>query len=408
MRKMWLVALTTYRKRVRSGMFLILTFGLPVLMIAAGAVGFLVASPDGGDGPTTIGYVNHTDQLAPVETVSLEEDLIDVQQTLDFVAYESVDAAEAAYLDGEIGGFLLIPDDYFEGQPVTYYSDEEAGTSVEEGLRLFLRRSLLVEQPQWLFERLDDAATYTYVAQGNGETVSEGVGLVIRLATPAFLAIVFVLAVVFGTSQMGAAIIQEKDQRAMEMIITSLRPVELVGGKVLGLTLLSLTQFAIWAGGGIIALFLGFSDQLSLQGLALPWNALFWGLLLIIPGYFLYALLAAGLGIIAGDAQQAQQLAGIMSLLGFAPIYVLGPILANPDGPLALGLTLFPLTSPSVALMRTVFTGVPTWQLAAAFAILVVSLALTIWLVTRIFRAAMLNYGKALRPHDVWRALLQA
>ena len=408
MRKMWLVALTTYRKRVRSGMFLILTFGLPVLMIAAGAVGILAVSAGNGDAPTTIGYVDHTGELAAVETVRLEEALVNLDQTLHFVAYDSMDAAEAAYLNGEIGGFLLIPDDYFEGQPVTYYSDAEAGTVIQEGLRLFLRRSQLVEQPQWLFERLDDAATYTYVAQGSGEVVSEGVGLIVRLATPAFLAIIFMLAVVFGTSQMGAAIIQEKDQRAMEMIITSLRPMELVGGKVLGLTLLSLTQFAIWTAGGIIALFLGFSNQLDLQGLALPWNALFWGFLLIIPGYFLFAMLAAGLGIIAGNSQQAQQLAGLMSLLGLAPIYLLGPILSNPDGPVAVGLTLFPLTSPIVALMRTVFTAVPTWQMAAAFAILVVSLAFTIWLVTRIFRAAMLNYGKALRPRQVWRALRQA
>lgn len=408
MRKMWLVALTTYRKRVRSGMFLILTFGLPLLMIGAGAVGFLVASPNDGTAPAAIGYVDQTGKLAPVASVALEEMLLDVDQTLTFAPYDSTQAAEAAYIDGDIGGYLLIPGDYFQGQAVTYYSDDQPGVIVEEGLRLFLQRSLLPEQPAWVFERLDDAATYTYVGQGSGEAVSEGPGLVVRLATPAFLAIVFVLAVLFGTSQMGAAIIQEKEERAMEMIITSLRPMELVGGKVLGLTLLSLTQFAIWAAAGIIALVLAFSGQLDLQGLSLPWNALLWGLLLIVPGYFLYALLAAGLGIIAGNAQQAQQLAGIMSLLGLAPIYILGPVLSNPDGPLALGLTLFPLTSPSVALLRTVFTGVPTWQLAAAFAILLASLALTLWLVTRIFRAAMLNYGKALRPVEIVRALRQA
>mgnify|MGYP001423372584 FL=1 len=130
--------------------------------------------------------------------------------------------------------------------------------------------------------------------------------------------------------------------------------------------------------------------------------------LLIIPGYFLYAILAAGLGIIAGDSQQAQQLAGIMSFLGLAPIYILAAILGNPDGPLAVGLSLFPLTSPSVILLRTTFAGVPTWQMVAALAILLATLALAVLLVTRIFRAAMLNYGKALRPREIWQAIVQA
>lgn len=408
MRKTWLIATTTYRERVRSGMFLILTFGIPLLMIVAGGIGFITASSDEGEVPETIGYVDQTGAFTPVEQVTLDEESIDLNLTLGFTGYPTLAEAEAAYVDGAIGGYLLIPEGYATGAGVTYYSDEDPGTVVEEGLELFMQRSLLTGEPEWVFERLADTATYTYVSQSTGEAVSEGPGLIIRLLTPAFLAMVFVLAVLFGTSQMGAAIIREKDQRAMEMIVTSLRPMELVGGKVLGMTLLSLTQFGIWTVGAIAALALAFSDQLDLQGLVIPWGALIWGALLIIPGYFLYALLAAGLGIIAGDSQQAQQLAGIMSLLGLAPIYILGPILSQPDGTLAVGLTLFPLTSPSVALVRTIFTEVPTWQLAAALALLLATLALAIWLVTRIFRAAMLNYGKALRPREIWRALLQA
>lgn len=409
MKKMWLVARQTYRERLRSGMFLILTFGLPLLMIVAGAVGFIAADGGGGDGVVeTVGYVDHTGVLSPVEQATIQEDIGDINATVHFVAQSSSQAAADAYLAGTIDGYLDIPEGYVAGQAVTYHSDEAPGPVAEEALRQFLQRSQLPQAPDWVFARLEDPATYTYVGQASGEAISEGLGLVVRLATPAFLAISFALAVLFGTSQMGAAIVREKDQRAMEIVITSLRPLELVAGKIMGLTLLSLTQFAIWTVGAILALSLAFSDQIDLQGLVIPWGSLLWGLLLIVPGYFLYAVLAAALGILAGDTQQAQQLAGIMSFLGLAPIYVLGPILANPDGPLAVGLTLFPLTSPSVTLMRTVFTRVPAWQMAAALAILLGSLALSVWVATRIFRAAMLNYGKALRPRDLWRALVQA
>jgi ABC-2 type transport system permease protein len=408
MNKIWLIAARTYRERLRSGMFLILTFGVPLLMIVAGAVAFFAAMPDEGDVPPSVGYVDQTGELAVVDQVTPQEDLTASGETIRFTPYATVEAAEAAYLNGEIGGYLLVPAGYTAGEAVTYFSDEDPGTVLRDGLRLFLRHAQLPGEPDWLFQRLDDPATYTYVSQASGESISEGPALVIRLAMPAFLAIVFILAVLFGTTQMGAAIIREKEQRAMEIVITSLRPMQLVAGKILGMTLLSLTQFGIWTAGGVVALVLAFSDQLDLQGLVIPWGALLWGLLLIIPGYFLFALLAAGMGILAGDAQQAQQLAGIISILGLVPIYVLGPVLSNPDGPFALALTLFPFTSPSITLIRSVFTDVPTWQLLAALAILLASLGLAVWLVTRIFRAAMLNYGKALRPREVWRALAQS
>lgn len=409
MKKMWLVARTTYRERLRSGMFLILTFGIPLLMIVAGAIGFIAADGGGGDGTVeTVGYVDRTGELNPVDQVTIQEDIGELNATVRFVAQPALQEAKEAYLAGTIDGYLDIPEDYVDGAAVTYYSDEEPGPAAEEDLRQFLQRSQLPGAPDWIFARLANPATYTYVGQATGEAISEGPGLVVRLATPAFLAVAFVLAVFFGTSQLGTAIVREKDQRAMEIVITSLRPLELVAGKIMGMTLLSLTQFAIWAFAGILALALAFSDQIDLQGLVIPWGSLLWGVLLIVPGYFLYAVLAAGLGIIAGDTQQAQQLAGIMSFLGLAPIYILAPILSNPDGPLAVGLTLFPLTSPSVTLLRTIFTQVPAWQMAAALAILLGSLALSVWVTTRIFRAAMLNYGKALRPRDLWQALVQA
>jgi len=191
----------------------------------------------------------------------------------------------------------------------------------------------------------------------------------------------------------------------MEMIITSLAPRELVAGKVLGMTLLSLTQVGVWAIGGGIAFVLAFSSVVDVQTLSIPWEALTWGLLLGMPGYFLYAVLASGLGVMAGDSQQAQQLAGVLGMLGMAPLYLMGLLINAPDGPLAVGLTMFPLTAPMIGLFRMALVEVPTWQLIASLAILTASLVGSIWLVARIFRAAMLMYGQALRPRQLLQAL---
>jgi ABC-2 type transport system permease protein len=127
-----------------------------------------------------------------------------------------------------------------------------------------------------------------------------------------------------------------------------------------------------------------------------------------IPGYFLYAVVAAGLGIIAGDTQQAQQLAGFLGFLGMLPLWFGGVLLEAPNSATAVGLSLFPFTAPIFTLFRMTLTEVPFWQLITSFGILVLSLLVGTWIVTRIFRAAMLMYGQALRPREIWRALKQA
>jgi ABC-2 type transport system permease protein len=399
MRKVWLIATTTYRRQIRSGTFLFLTFGLPVLMVIAGAIPFTRAR--GGDLPAA-GYVDQTGRLAPVTQVPVED------ITLTLTAYTDTGAAQTAFQRGEIAGYLVIPDDYFQGQPAAFYAEEEPDGKLEEALTAFMRRAMLPDEPAWTLDRLADPSEMTYVARDSGEEIAEGPAVAVRFATPLVLALVFAIAVLTGASQMGSAIVREKDQRSMEMIITSLALRELVAGKVLGMTLLSLTQVGIWAVGGGIAIGLALSSPANVQTLSIPWEAPMWALLLGVPGYFLYAVLASGLGVMAGDSQQAQQLAGILGLLGLAPLWFMGLLINALNGPLAVGLTMFPLTGPIIGLVRMALVEVPTWQLITSLAILVASLIGSIWLVARIFRAAMLMYGQALRPQQLLQALLEA
>lgn len=400
MRKIWLIATTTYKQRVRSGSFLILTLALPALMVIAGAIPLISLGRSGA--LPVIGTVDLTGQLTPVEEVQVED------QTLRLNAYDNPDQAREAFRQGEIEGYLVIPAGYFEGQQPQYYAEEAPNAYLTEGLRIFMRRAMLPQASDWELRRLEDPTNRTFVAISSGEQVQEGPGLIVRFATPAALAILLGLALLFTSSQMGAAVVREKDQRAMEMVITSLRPSQLVAGKVLGMSLLSLTQIAVWGFGAVIGVGLLLAGQIDLASLSIPWGALIWAVLLGVPGYFLYATIASGIGIIAGDSQQAQQLAGFLGFLGLAPLYFAGVLLEAPNSAAAVGLTLFPLTAPMFALLRMALTEVPTWQLASSFTILLVSLGAGIWAVARIFRVAMLMYGQALRPSEIVRALRQA
>ncbi|MFU8771358.1 MAG: ABC transporter permease, partial [Anaerolineales bacterium] len=167
-------------------------------------------------------------------------------------------------------------------------------------------------------------------------------------------------------------------------------------------------QYSIWILGGIIALMLFASGGAEIGAIMLPWRAILWGILLTLPGFLLFAVLAAGAGVIAGDNQQAQQLASIVGLFAFVPLWFTAFLITQPDGSIAIALTLFPLTAPTVALVRMVFSEVPTWQLLASCASLLVSLLLAVWIVARIFRVAMLVYGQPFRPVQIWKALLQS
>jgi ABC-2 type transport system permease protein len=397
-KKLWLVASATYRRRVRSGTFLFLTFGLPVLMIIAGSIPFIRNS---GALPA-VGYVDQTGQLAPVTQVAVGT------ATLHLISYAGTGAAREALLRDDIAGYLVIPQGYLEGQDAVFYGKEEPSDTLQEGLKLFIQHAMLPDAPAYVLERLANPAVVTYVAQDTGERVRQGPALLVQIGTPIVLALIFALAVFTGAGQMGAAVVREKDQRAMEMVVTSLRPSELVAGKVLGMALLTLTQVGIWTVGAGAAIFLALSSSTGLQGLNVPWEALIWAGLLGVPGYFMYAVIAAGLGVIAGDGQQARQLAGLLGMLGMAPLYFLGLLINALDSPIAIALTLFPLTAPMMALFRMALTTVPAWELAASLALILVALAASTWFVARIFRAAMLMYGQALRPREILSALRQA
>jgi ABC-2 type transport system permease protein len=400
MRKLWLIAVTTYKQQIRSGTFLFLTFGLPVLMVIAGAVPFLAASR--GTELDSFGYVDQSGKLSPVGQISMDD------HTYHFQSFPDEPSAKAAFRQGEIDGYLVIPTGYLEGEAVSYFANDNAGEGLDMVFEDFLRRALLPQVSSQTMQRLNDPAKLTYVASQSGERVAEGPALIIHFALPAVLAVLFGLAVMFGIGQLGAAVVREKDQRAMEIVITSLRPSELVAGKILGMTLVSMTQLGIWMIGGTIALTLALWGSVDLSNLVIPWSTLFWAVLLTVPGYFLFAALAAGVGIIAGESQQAQQLAGMLGFVGLLPLWMAGLFLEAPNSPALVVMTFFPLTAPSVTLLRMTFTAVPVWQLTVSFLLLIASLLAAVWAVTRIFRTAMLMYGKAMRPQEIWKALLQA
>ncbi|MGA9531950.1 MAG: ABC transporter permease [Anaerolineales bacterium] len=393
MRALFLIASNVYRRRIRSGSFLLLTFGLPLIMLVAAAVPILQLSKETN---SVLAVVDQTGELKIPPEISIDDRSIDV------VTYPDEAQARQATSAGELEGYLLIPADFPVERPI-YYGLEEPGISTESGLAQVLQRAIAPGQPDWVYYRLDNAAVVSYQAL-DGSRVDEGFGLIVWVATPAVLALMYVLAVFTGAGQMGGALIQERDERALEMVITSIRPAELVLGKVLGFSLVSLTQLAVWTAGGVGAVLLYLFSRQEPIALHLPWTAIFWGLALGLPSYLLFAFTGAGLGIVAGEGTQARQLSGVLGFLGMAPVWLLGLVVQQPGGTLAVGLTLFPFSATSIALFRMVLSAVPTWQLWTSLAITLVCLLISGWVLTRLFRTVMLLTGQRASISSLWRA----
>lgn len=395
--KVWLMARVTYRRRVFSTSFVALTLGMPLIMIVASAVAFLQAT---SRAPQPFGLVDETGRLAPVASVMTGDTTVGVTE------YSSRQAAGEALTRGEISGYMVVPAGYFQGDAAQYFGTSQPGSTETAAMRIALRQALLPSASPDLLARLANPTTVTLVGLRSGVHVGQGLPLVFWVGLPAVLGVLFALAVVTGAAQLGSAIVREKDQRAMEIVITSMSPSQLVAGKVLGMTLLSVTQLGVWMLGGVAALVIALINRADLTGLQVPWPAVFWAVALGTSGYFLYAVTASGLGIVAGDSQQAQQLAGMLGFFAFIPLAFLSVIFNAPNGPLAVGLTLFPFTAPIFGLVRMSVTEIPTWQLALSLALLVASLAAGLAIVSRVFRSAMLLYGQPFRVKQIVQVLL--
>jgi ABC-2 type transport system permease protein len=391
--KTWLVARLTYGQHVRSGAFQLLTFGIPLMMIITGAIPFLRSQDPA---VPTIGYVDESGQLP---YGALSDGPVDVEIT----SYKDQHAAREAAETGDIDGYLIIPTGYVAGERPSYVAQESPSSQVVAALETALRSSILADRPEWVRQRAENLANVTYIAVETDERITHGTSLVIRAVFRIALAILLALVILSSVSQTGAAVVQEKEERVMEMIITSLAPWQLVSGKVLGMTMLSMTQVTIWATGGAVGLALVASGLEN--GLVLPWHALVWAILLGAPTYFFYAILAVGLGIVAGDRQHAQQLAGALGFLSMMPLWLGGMLISAPDGTLPVVLSLVPFTSSMMLLFRMAFTEIPAWQFVAAMGIVLVCLAISIYAVARILRVSMLLYGQRLTVAEIWRAL---
>jgi ABC-2 type transport system permease protein len=398
MDKVWLVARREFLFNLRRPGFLFGVFGVPLLTIGIWAVIALIFT-EAETNLESVGQVGYVDQAGVlVDPLSLEDnpDL--------FIAYPDEERARAA-LDAEaIGAYFLLAENYLRTGNVELVAyggtPEELQDRFVDFLRINLARGTDTDVAT---ERLESPIDLRVRTEENGRVLTEA-SLPTLIFLPMIFAIVFMLSANITSGYLMGGIVEERTNRIMELLVTSLRPMQLLLGKVIGLGGLGLFQIVIWLGAGLMVISSGQSVPF-LAGITFPIDMAVVFLLYFLISYFLLASLMSCVGVIANSDQESRQFAGYVSLVFVIPFFFFTALIEEPNGTASIMLSMIPLTAPISMLMRMGFTAVPVWQIALSLSILFVTMLVVVWVSARIFRWGLLLYGKRLTPRELWRAI---
>ena len=222
----------------------------------------------------------------------------------------------------------------------------------------------------------------------HGESSEQGIAEILtNLGLPILTAFLLFFSIFSASSYLLRGVAEEKENRIIEILLSSTTPSELLTGKILGLGAVGLLQIVVWL--AVITLGSGYVLPIRIEPMLL-----FLALIYFLLGFLFFASMMAGIGAVTSSLQESQQVAGIFTFAAVFPLVFMQLILTNPDSPLSVFLSLFPLTSPVAMLARIGATDVPVYQIFASIFILFVSIHGVILFSSRLFRAYLLMYGK--------------
>lgn len=188
----------------------------------------------------------------------------------------------------------------------------------------------------------------------------------------------------------------------MEMLVTAVSPAELMSGKILGIIGIGWTQLFVWFGMAIVVLLLA-SYFVNFTGIiTLSFRYILLAVVIFVPAFVMLSALMVAVGATLTDAQEAQQVTSLFTLPLFIPFWFVFQLISHPNGPIAVGLSLFPFTAPITLAIRAGFTSIPPWQVGFSLGFLILGAGSAVWLAGRAFRLGMLRYGQRVP----WREFL--
>ena len=401
MKKTGIIARHEFFTTIRRISYILLTLSFPVL----GLLGMLfymgVANWSGDGAPPEelkIGYVDSTgmfnDYTNPDGAV--------------FIIYDTNDEATEALFTEELNEFFIIPEDYIETGLIARYTTERELEQPWETRKLtedFLIANLLdgkVSGEVLLRVQSPMLSVSTRLDPETGEVIPAESELA-AFAMPYVFALLFMMSLFFTSGYLLQGVSEEKENRLIEILLSSVSARQLLTGKVIGLGAAGLIQIVIWLMSSVVLLAIASLFFSLPEGLSIPVGLIIFGIIYFILGYLLFGILMATLGSIGSTARESSQWTGIFVMPAVAPLILIPLFIENPDHIIFTVFTLFPLTAPVAAIMKLSIGAMPVWELVLSIAILITSIIGAMWLASRVFRTFLLMYGKRPSLREVRR-----
>jgi len=382
--------------------FIIMTLIVPlVALLAIGGFQFIsgIAEPPVAE-EVTIGYVDNSGGFEGYTQ----------QGKVNLVRFDTQDDATEALVGGDIKEYFVIPPDYISTGVVSLYTLEKqlvAPEDVARTIRNFLLSNLLAGKvPAATVDRVEaplNLVTTRLTETGDIAPEQGGFGAFI---IPVVFSLLLAFSIVFSSSYLLQGLSEEKENRLMEILLSSVSARQLLTGKVFGIGAAGLAQVGVWVISASLLLSLAastFGGFISI--IQLPANFLVLAVVYFILGYSLFAVLSAGIGAISSSSREGQQLIAIFTLPLFIPLWFMSLLMLFPNNPIWVVLTILPVTAPVEVMIRLGVSDIPAWQLAASIAVLVLSIIGILLLTIKVFRTYLLMYGKRPKFGEIIRSL---
>jgi len=432
MKKMFAVMKREYLQAVRKKTFIIMTLLFPFLMAGIMVLpGLMMAK---GMGQKRIAVLDGTGKLAaaferPNESAQAEAQDearkaltgrssrnrgLPAQISIEYVAITTPDVDEAAkpYLvrlthdksaaDKLEGVFVIPPAAVADADTqLTYYSRSSTDVMTQERLSRLANKSLQSMRltangmnPEMLDSLLIDLPVEAVQLSRSGDRKTGGE--LNFIAAFIFGALLILPSFVYGQETM-RGIVQEKTDRVVEVLVSSVSPIQLLTGKILGVAAVGLTQIFVWL--SMAALVAGYGAAtaavagVNLEQFIRPIVFLYFFVFFILA-YLTYVCVYAIAGAVCNSEKEAQQFIMPIMMLMMMPWFLMMPIVMNPDAPFAVAFSLAPVFGPITMFVRALVTDPPVWHILASIAISVATIAAFFWITAKIFRIGILSYGK--------------
>ena len=403
MNKTFLLIKHEFLGTVRRKAFVILTIAFPLIAL----LGLLAAQviPKMITPTTTIEKIGYIDKVG-IFTQVIKENNIQI------ISYNNEDDVKTALVKKDINEYFIIGTDYISTgviQRYTLSSEIAPSGTVQTVIRDFLLNNMLRGDTAEVIQRAKNPINISSTTLTTTGTVAPRQGGFSALILPYIFGILLMMAIFTSSGYLLQGLGEEKENRVMEILLSSSSPKQLLAGKVLGLGAAGLVQIIIWLVSANFLMKMASATWGTVIGsLQPPPEFLILGIVYFILGYLLMAVLMAGLGSISPTAREGQQMSAIFIIPVIIPIYFMTLIMEHPENIVVKILTFIPITAPITVIVRLGLSEIPLWELLVSISILILSIWGCFVLCTKLFRTYLLMYGKRPDLKEIVRSFKEA